>query len=1094
MADDIRQNMGFDAAQALQTLERLNKAFDSFGSHVDSLAEKLAKFNVGSRATETATTKLASAFNANIGASEQSVARLTTSMQLMSRIVFTQFVIRQLRILRTTFQETAEQAAAFQRKIAEISTIAPGATQGQLARSVREISDNLNIPLLDTASGVYQALSNNIGGVAESLQLTESAARFAKATNSSLADSVDLLSGTINAFGLSVNDAERLSGIFFKAIETGRVTATELANSLGRVQGRAAALGVSIEETAAALAVVTTSGINSSEAITQLSGVLTALTKPTAAMTAALAKLGFESSEAAIAALGLPELLKRIGASTDGTSASLAKLFPNVRGIAGQLNLTNQNLATFADLITNAKNASDGFANSKFLQATATDAERITKEINKLHNALTVDLGQGLLKAAADTAQFVGGADNVIGAVKILSPLVLSASAALLGYAASSRAAATASALLATRLGPVGVALAVLGAASSAGLAIDSAFFSGALDGFKELERASKKSLDDFKATESEKVAAADRANEERVRLALQNVADLNRIYLKDRDNARAANDALVQNTKDSVRDIVGVREKLVDELARQSDDARKFSSDSQFRLADIQTGQNDRRFEQDTSRLSDSQQVFALTQRAAQQARAASRAFIAAAQAGDERGLQRALAAFDIAQTTNERAAEVAKTTQSIGLQHRALQQMQQLEQQRIKNEKQLQRLTQDRVAALDKERDKQQAIVDRTRAAGKLLLDNLNQFDGDKLLPQDQLLERQANRQKALAELQNVALSSKDLDVAKVLGLADFVSRFESELKRDPITLALNVQDETARIQAQLTQSFDKFSVKVGFDISALEQAIGRTFKTPDEVSQGIIEARKRANEIQEQLSQQSTSDKSIALIRNQLAEIETVADRVQNSLRGDRSNVGKGFRAFLTDFKAVSAASEVTQDDLQRLFKQLDSVKENAQGFFGIGKRPFLLGDLEVIVQALPKLKQLQEQRTKIIEVPPGTIEQFNQIKGVLETIDPVTPFKSAASAIGQGATSAERIAVSFERAAAAAGRLGIQPSISAQSPRRVEAVTQQLGSTSTVNVGGITVNAAPGANGQVIAQEVASVLNRSARRGSIQLRVV
>ena len=916
---------------------------------------------------------------------------------------------------------------------------------------------------------------------------------FAKATNSSLADSVDLLSGSINAFGLSVNDADRLSGIFFKAIETGRVTATALANSLGRVQGRAAALGVSIEETAAALAVVTTSGINSSEAITQLSGVLTALTKPTDEMAAALKALGFESSEAAIATLGLPELLKRIGDTTDGTSQSLAKLFPNVRGIAGQLNLTNKNLATFADLITSAKNAGNDFAASKFLQATATDAERFTSEINKLRNALTVDLGQGLLKAAADSAQFVGGADNVIASVKILSPLVLASSAALLGYAASSRAAATASALLATRLGPVGVALAAFGAASSVGRGIDSAFFSGALDGFKELERASKKSLDDFKATESEKVAAADRANEERVRLALQSVADLNRVYLKDRDNARAANDSLVQNTKDSVRDIVSVREKLVDELARSSADARKFTSDSQLRVADIQTGRNDRTFDQSVSRLSESQQVFALTQRAAQQAQAASKAFIAAAQAGDERGLQRALAAFDVAQSTNERAAQVAQTTKSVATQHRVMQQMLQLEQQRIKNEKQLQRLTQERVAALDSERDKQQAIVDRTRAAGKLLLDNLNQFDGDKLLPQDQLLERQANRQKALAELQNVALSSKDLDVAKVLGLADFVSRFESELKHDPITLALNVKDETSRIQAQLTQSFDKFSVKVGFDISALEQAIGRTFKTPDEVSQGIIEARKRANEIQQQLSQSNIAQKAAADIRNQLSAIDEVIAKVENGLRADNSNVGKGFRAFLTDFKAVSAASETTQGDLQRLFDKLNSVKDSAQGVFGIGKRPFLLGDLENIVQALPKLKQLQEQRTKAIEVPPGTIEQFNQIKGVLETIDPVTSFKSAASEISNGASAAERIATSFERAAIAAGRLGIQPSINAQAPRSIETVAQQPGSTSVVNLGGITVNAAPGANGQLVAQQIATELNRAIRRGAVALKV-
>jgi hypothetical protein len=39
MADEIRQQLGFDAKQALETLDRLNKAFDSFGTRVDSLAE-----------------------------------------------------------------------------------------------------------------------------------------------------------------------------------------------------------------------------------------------------------------------------------------------------------------------------------------------------------------------------------------------------------------------------------------------------------------------------------------------------------------------------------------------------------------------------------------------------------------------------------------------------------------------------------------------------------------------------------------------------------------------------------------------------------------------------------------------------------------------------------------------------------------------------------------------------------------------------------------------------------------------------------------------------------------------------------------------
>jgi hypothetical protein len=291
-------------------------------------------------------------------------------------------------------------------------------------------------------------------------------------------------------------------------------------------------------------------------------------------------------------------------------------------------------------------------------------------------------------------------------------------------------------------------------------------------------------------------------------------------------------------------------------------------------------------------------------------------------------------------------------------------------------------------------------------------------------------------------------------------------------------------------------LTQSFDKFSVKVGFDITALEQAIGRKFKTPDDVSQGIVEARKRAAEIEQQLSQSNIAGRAVADLKNQLGEIDKVIARVENSLRADNSNVGEGFRAFLTDFRAVSAASEITQADLQRLFDELNSVQESAQGFFGIGKRPFLLGDLENIVKALPLLKQLQEQRSKAIEVAPTTLEELNRIKAVIDSIQP-TSFQSAATAINQSAASAERLAAAYREAVTAANQINAQlqrPAVSAQAPRSVEATPLPTQSTSTtVNLGGITVNATPGTNGDLVGRQIAAALNRELRRNATALRV-
>jgi hypothetical protein len=102
--------------------------------------------------------------------------------------------------LRNAFGTAVEDATEFQRAVARIQTIAPGESFDGVAAGVRSISDSFNIPLLQAAEGVYQAVSNQVGDLGESLKFTATAAEFAKATNSSLADSIDLLSGAIKSF------------------------------------------------------------------------------------------------------------------------------------------------------------------------------------------------------------------------------------------------------------------------------------------------------------------------------------------------------------------------------------------------------------------------------------------------------------------------------------------------------------------------------------------------------------------------------------------------------------------------------------------------------------------------------------------------------------------------------------------------------------------------------------------------------------------------------------------------------------------------------------------------------------------------------
>ena len=275
MSDSIQQSFGLDVSQALEALTQLDSAFGRFAATAKDSAASFKSFNSSAAKTVSAlgglgssseaaassvsasNSRLTSSFQQTSAQSQASIGRMTTSLQLLSRIVFTQAVVRALNTLRRTFQETAAEATEFQRQIALTRTIDDsGQSFAQLAGSVRSVSDAFNIPLLEVAGGLYQTISNQVGDAAQSLQFLTEASKFAKATDSSLTNSVDLLSGALKSYNLSVDDAGKVSSIFFKTIDLGRVSSQSLGNTFGRVGPVAAQLGVSLEETGSAIAAI----------------------------------------------------------------------------------------------------------------------------------------------------------------------------------------------------------------------------------------------------------------------------------------------------------------------------------------------------------------------------------------------------------------------------------------------------------------------------------------------------------------------------------------------------------------------------------------------------------------------------------------------------------------------------------------------------------------------------------------------------------------------------------------------------------------------------------------------------------------------
>jgi hypothetical protein len=128
--------------------------------------------------------------------------RILMSWQNVVKMFEGQFLFHIFSQLQQGFQQGIAQAQEFSKKVALIQTISQdsGVSYGQWARGIREVSDAMGTPLVETASAGYDLLTNQVTRGAETMGVLRQAMEFGRTTNASTEDSVNLLSSAINAF------------------------------------------------------------------------------------------------------------------------------------------------------------------------------------------------------------------------------------------------------------------------------------------------------------------------------------------------------------------------------------------------------------------------------------------------------------------------------------------------------------------------------------------------------------------------------------------------------------------------------------------------------------------------------------------------------------------------------------------------------------------------------------------------------------------------------------------------------------------------------------------------------------------------------
>ncbi len=264
----------------------------------------------------------------------------------------------------------------FETGLANVSTLIDTSAESidDIGDRVREVGARVPVAYGNLTSALYDVRS---AGVAASDQfiVLEKAAQLGVAGLGTTKEAVDLVTSSMNAFGLQGADADRVYDSIFKTVKSGKTTISELAQGFGAVAGTVAATGTELDEYLASVAALTTTGLPAAQAHTQLRAVISGLTRETSKSRKVFRQLGARDFKDLIAQSGgLVPAIQRIAESLGGNEARMLELVGSTEALNAILSLSGAQADVFASTLAGMRDGSDAVTEAFEKQAATTAA------------------------------------------------------------------------------------------------------------------------------------------------------------------------------------------------------------------------------------------------------------------------------------------------------------------------------------------------------------------------------------------------------------------------------------------------------------------------------------------------------------------------------------------------------------------------------------------------------------------------------------------------------------------------------------------------------------------------------------------------
>lgn len=493
---DAAEDAGQNTAESVQdAVDNIVESVEEAGEDAADAAEEAAKraqkeIERSTKETEEEIERSSKQTEEDIGGGfEGGSDRASAAMDALAQALVAAGVTASVKEITDALMDCTQASMEFETAMAKVGTIADESQKplGDMRNEILALSSDTGKSVGELAEATYQAISASVA--------TESAVDFVGTANklavggfSDTTTAVDILTTAINAYGMSADDAAKISDVLITTQNLGKTSVAQLGASMGMVIPLAAAYNMNLEDLSASYALLTANGTQTAQATTYVKAALNELGSSSSVVGSTLKKqTGKTFAELMAEGNSLGDVLQVLADSVDGDTTAFNNMWSSSEAGVGMLSILNSGTSKYNSLVQSMEGSTGAaatafekmsetgeFAQQRFQNAT----ENLKIAIGDVLAPALMELQQSGADAMEWATEFVKEHPEVVAAVTALAAALAVLAAALVGLLVVQQVKkafdAFSVALLANPVGAIAVALAALTALTAAAVAFGS--------------------------------------------------------------------------------------------------------------------------------------------------------------------------------------------------------------------------------------------------------------------------------------------------------------------------------------------------------------------------------------------------------------------------------------------------------------------------------------------------------------------------------------------------------------------------------------------------------------------------------------------